>query len=205
MLPFKPLFLATLEKAFERYFSFHENTENLLHSLNGKVIALTIEPFNETVFLCPNLQTIQCLDNFLAQPDTHISGSLFALGLIGFNAKPMRSVFSGDIKIEGNVDVGRQFQKLFQELHIDTEKLLAHYMGISAAQKLTFFLKSSKQWKQETFQTLQLNTSEFLQEETRDLPAISEIEHFYHHVDLLRSDFDRLQMRLQRLEQRITP
>jgi ubiquinone biosynthesis protein UbiJ len=43
-----------------------------------------------------------------------------------------------------------------------------------------------------------------LQEETRDLPAVPEAELFYAEVDELRTDFDRLQSRIERLEKTMT-
>jgi len=39
-----------------------------------------------------------------------------------------------------------------------------------------------------------------LQEETRDLPAVPEMDIFYRQIDELRTDFDRLQSRIERLE-----
>jgi ubiquinone biosynthesis protein UbiJ len=60
--------------------------------------------------------------------------------------------------------------------------------------------RAGKEWGQESLETLRLNTSEFIQEESRDVPATAEIEEFYNEVDKLRLDFDRLQSRLERLE-----
>jgi ubiquinone biosynthesis accessory factor UbiJ len=48
-----------------------------------------------------------------------------------------------------------------------------------------------------------LNSSEFLQEETRDLPAKPEAELFYRHVDTLRMDYDRLAARIARLQSQL--
>ena len=43
------------------------------------------------------------------------------------------------------------------------------------------------------------NRKQFLQEETRNLPAKPEMEIFYRQIDKLRTDFDRLQSRIERL------
>ncbi|MFZ2311020.1 MAG: sterol-binding protein, partial [Methylobacter sp.] len=55
-------------------------------------------------------------------------------------------------------------------------------------------------WGKDSIETFRLNAAEFLQEETRDLPAGPEADIFYAQVDQLRTDFDRLQNRIDRLK-----
>jgi ubiquinone biosynthesis accessory factor UbiJ len=114
----KPLFIATLETALNQYLSLDENASQFLIPLAGKVIAITIEPFNETLYLCPTHDKIQCLESFVGEVDTTISGSLPALGLMGLSANPMRSIHNGMVKIDGDLEVGRKFQELFDKLNI---------------------------------------------------------------------------------------
>ena len=197
----KPLLIATLETALNRYLALDNNKEDLLIPLKGKIIALTVQPFNETLYLCPTGDSIQIIDHTLTSPDTTISGSAWALGLMGISAKPMRSVFSGEIKIEGDIQTGKQFQAVFKKLDIDLEGLLAQYAGDDLANRISQFFRSGQEWGKETIETFRLNTSEFLQEETRDLPAKPEIDIYYQQVDELRNDCDRLQARVERLSQ----
>ncbi|MEQ1560590.1 MAG: SCP2 sterol-binding domain-containing protein [Methyloglobulus sp.] len=200
----KPLLIATLETALNRYLALDHNKDDLLIPLKGKIIALTIQPFNETLYLCPNSDSIQIIDQTTLQPDTTISGSVWALGLMGISTKPMRSVFSGDIKIEGDIQTGKQFQKLFKKLDIDLEGLLAHYAGADLASRVSQFFRSGQEWGKETIETFKLNTAEFLQEETRDLPAKPEIDSFYQDVDELRTASDRLESRIERLNKTLS-
>lgn len=197
----KPLLIASIEAALNRYLALDVNKDDLLIPLKGKIIALTIQPFNETLYLCPTSDSIQIIDQTLTPPDTTISGSVWALGLMGISAKPIRSVFSGEIKIEGDIQTGQQFQALFKKLDIDLESLLAQYAGTDLASRVSQFFRSGLEWGQETIETFKLNTSEFLQEESRDLPAKPEVDIFYQHVDELRSACDRLQARVERLSQ----
>lgn len=200
----KPLLIATLETALNRYLALDNNKEDLLIPLKGKIIALTIQPFNETLYLCPTSDSIQIIDEITGPPDTTISGSVWALGLMGISAKPMRSVFSGEIKIEGDIQTGKQFQAVFKKLDIDLEGLMAQYTGHDIASKISQFFRSGQEWGKETIETFKLNAAEFLQEETRDLPAEPEIELFYRDVDALRNDSDRLECRIERLAQHLT-
>jgi ubiquinone biosynthesis protein UbiJ len=202
-MPIKPLLIAALESALNRYLALDNNKEDLLIPLKGKIIALTIQPFDETLYLCPTGDTIQIIDQTVTPPDTTISGSILALGLMGISAKPMRSVFSGEIKIEGDVQTSKLFQELFKKLDIDLEGLLAQYAGKELASGISQFFRSGQEWGKETIETFKLNAAEFLQEETRELPAKPEIDIFFQEVDDLRTAHDRLESRIERLEKRL--
>ena len=196
----KPLLMSALEAALNKYLSLDPSSGEFLAPLVGKVIAETITPFNETVYLCPSLDAIQLLDYSPEPPDTQLTGSVVALGLMGLSSKPMRSLFSGEVKIVGDMDTGRKFQELFAKLDINLERQLARYTGDTVAHNISQFFRAGQDWSKESVETFRLNASEFLQEETRDLPAGAEVDIFYAQVDELRTDFDRLQSRVERLE-----
>lgn len=196
----KPLLIGALETTLNKYLSLDEDIGFFLAPLVGKVIAVTIQPFDETIYLCPTPESIQLLDNIPDQPDTQLTGSVFALGLMGLSSKPMRSIFSGEVKIEGDMNTGRRFQELFAKLDIDLEEKLSHYTGDIIAHQMGQFFRAGQNWAKNSIETFRLNTSEFLQEETRDLPAGPEMDVFYRQVDELRTRFDRLQSRIERLE-----
>jgi len=196
----KPLLIGAFETAINSYLALDDNSHYLLAPLAGKIIAITIQPFDETIYLCPTDDAIQCLDISPEQPDTRITGSPWSLGLMSLSSKPMRSIFSGEVKIEGDTHTGRKFQDLFAKLDIDLEAKLARYTGDHLAQKIGQFFRSGQGWGKDSIETFRLNIAEFLQEETRDLPAVPETDIFYRQVDALRSDCDRLQSRIERLE-----
>lgn len=196
----KPLLIGALESAINSYLSLDQNKNSFLAPLNGKIIAITVQPFAETIYLCPTHESIQVLDYSPASPDTRISGSLWALGMMGLSSRPMRSLFSGEVKIEGDIRTGRKFQELFDKLDIDLEKTLSPYLGDLMAHQIAGFFKSGQNWAKNSTETFRVNLTEFLQEETRDLPAIPEMDIFYQQIDELRTDFDRLHSRTARLE-----
>jgi ubiquinone biosynthesis accessory factor UbiJ len=196
----KPLLMSALETALNQYLALDKNRGVFLRPLAGKVIAVTIQPFAETIFLCPTANSIQLLDYSPYQPDTRLTGSILALGLMGLSSKPMRSIFSGEVKIAGDIDTGQKFQELFANLDINLEQQLARYTGDTIAHNISQFFHAGQNWSKESMETFRLNASEFLQEETRDLPAVPEMDIFYSQVDELRTGFDRLQSRVERLE-----
>ncbi|MEY3759664.1 MAG: hypothetical protein RIR39_1155, partial [Pseudomonadota bacterium] len=199
----KPLLMSALETALNKFLEMDQNRAVFLAPLSGKIIAVTLLPFNETIYLCPTSDSIQLLDYSPDQPDTQLTGSVFAFGLMGLSSKPMRSIFSGEIKIEGDMQTGRKFQELFAKLDINLEQQLARYTGDTIAHNISQFFRAGQNWSKESIETFRLNASEFLQEETRDLPAVPEADLFYAQVDELRTDFDRLQSRVERLEKHL--
>jgi ubiquinone biosynthesis accessory factor UbiJ len=196
----KPLLMSALETALNKFLALDRNSSNFLAPLAGKIIAVNISTFNETIYLCPTNNSIQLLDYSPDQPHTQLSGSVFALGLMGLSSKPMRSIFSGEVKIEGDMNTGRKFQELFAKLDINLEQKLARFTGDTIAHNISQFFRAGQNWSKESIETFRLNASEFLQEETRDLPAGPEVDIFYRQIDELRTDFDRLQSRVERLE-----
>lgn len=196
----KALLMNAFEIAINQYLSLDPNASTFLAPLAGKVIKVTITTFNESLYLCPSIDAIQLMD-FSSEPvDTQLTGSVFAFGLMGLSSKPMRSIFSGDIQIEGDTQVGRKFQTLFSKLDINLEPHIARYAGDNVAQHLSQFFRSGHEWGKESIESFRLNVSEYLQEETRDLPSEPEIAIFHAQVDEIRTQFDRLQSRIQRLE-----
>ena len=196
----KPLLTGALEATLNQYLTLDQDSGYFLAPLAGKVIAVTIQPFDETIYLCPTTDSIQCLDHYPGLVDTRLSGSIWALGLMGLSATPMRPVFSGEVKIQGDMQTGHQFQALFAKLDIDLEEQLSHYTGDVIAHQLSRFFRAGQNWSKDALETFRLNAAEFLQEESRDLPSAPEIAIFYTQVDELRSDFDRLQSKIARLE-----
>ncbi|MCX7085390.1 MAG: SCP2 sterol-binding domain-containing protein [Methylococcales bacterium] len=192
--------MSALENALNSFLSLDAQSAKYLAPLAGKVISITIQPFNETLYLCPSDDSIQILDYSSIKADTQLTGSAFAFGLMGISASPMRSIFSGSVKIEGDMHTGRKFQELFAQLELNLEPLLARYTGDTIANNLSQLFRSGKNWGNESVETFNLNLSEFLQEETRDLPSAPEIDIFYTQVDNLRTDFDRLQSRIERIQ-----
>jgi ubiquinone biosynthesis accessory factor UbiJ len=195
----KPLLIGALETALNRYLALDDHVEQLLTPMAGKVIAVHITPFDETLYLCPTHDSIQMLESYRGPVDASLSGSLSALGLMGLSATPMRSFFKGEVRMEGDTEIARKLQRLFEKLDIDLEGKLARYTGSALARRLSGLVRGGRDWSRHSLTSFRLNLEEFLQEETRDLPAKPEAELLFKQIDDCRGDADRLSARLERL------
>jgi len=196
----KPLLTSAIETAINHTICLDEDISLFLTPMSGKVIAINVQPFNETIYLCPTTDKIQCLESYTNPADSTISGNLSALGLMGLSSTPMRSIFSGEVTIKGDTQLAHQFQQLFEKLDIDMEEQLSKFTGDIVAHKIGKLFRSSQSWTEESINTFKLNTKEFLQEETRDLPAGPEADILYQKIDDIRADFDRLSARIAQLK-----
>jgi ubiquinone biosynthesis protein UbiJ len=195
----KPLLIGVIETALNRYLALDDHLEQLLAPMAGKVIAVHVTPFDETLYLCPTHENIQMLESYQGHVDASLSGSLSALGLMGLSATPMRSFFKGEVRMDGDTQLAHKLQKLFAKLDINLEGKLARYTGEGFAHRLGNLFRGGRDWSRHSLTSFRLNLEEFLQEETRDLPAKPEAELLFKQIDDCRGDADRLKARVERL------
>ena len=193
------IFLSILENAISRFIALDPDAPQVLEPIKGKVIAIRCQRPDWTFYLCPSDHTIQLLEAFAGKPDTVLSGTPLDFLRLGLSKNPLSDLFTGQVKIEGDMETGRAFQTLFERLDIDWEEPLARLTGDVAAHRIGTWLRGGAQWGRESAQALKLNLTEYLQEEHRDLPTNYECEEWFKEVDDLRADADRLDARIRRL------
>lgn len=196
LMTVNPFLTGALEIALNRYIALDPDASLLLKPLTGKVIAIHFQPFHETLYLCPSEHNMQILDDYLGSPDATLTGSPIAFG-----AKSFGSALPEDsIAIGGDCEVGQAFLDLFAKLNIDFEEILSRYTGDIIAHRIGRFFRAGHHWMSDTLETMRLNVTEFVQEESRDLPARPETDIFYRKIDELQADLDGLQSRIEKLE-----
>jgi ubiquinone biosynthesis protein UbiJ len=197
---FPELFASLLGEAMERFLQLAPDSRHYIAPMAGKVIALRFVPFDGRIYLCPSETTIEVLPSFETEPDVTFTGSPLAFVRMGLGGSPRRALFAGEVAVEGDMNLARRFQRLFEKLDMDWEGLFSRIVGRGLAAHIFSGLRDSHAWRVETVEALQLNAAEYLQEESRELPATFEAEVFYQDVDTLRADCDRLEARILRLE-----
>jgi ubiquinone biosynthesis protein UbiJ len=105
-----------------------------------------------------------------------------------------------DIHIQGNMHTARALQQLLREIDIDWEEQLAQVIGDIPAHQLGNLTRSGLSWGQQVLQKFRLDASEYLRYEAELLPSRHAVEFFLSDIDTLRSDLDRLEARIRRLQ-----
>ena len=105
-------------------------------------------------------------------------------------------------EIFGSPEVAERFAKLLKLARPDLEEHAARWLGDVPAHALGDAVRAAGAWFDRAARALRANTAEFLQEESRSLPAALEAQAFYADVERLRDDVERAAARLARLERR---
>jgi ubiquinone biosynthesis accessory factor UbiJ len=105
-------------------------------------------------------------------------------------------------EISGSPEVAERFAKLLKLARPDLEEHAARWLGDVPAHALGGAARAAGAWLARAATALRADTAEFLQEESRALPAALEAQGFYADVERLRDDVERAAARLSRLERR---
>jgi ubiquinone biosynthesis protein UbiJ len=196
---------AMVERALGRWFLGSPARRAQMRPLAGRVIAVQIDPPGLTVYLIPDPEGLQVQTESSGRPDTTVSGSLPALLRLGLGHSAHQAMAAGDIRIDGNPDVATALRALFSDASREWRDRWSEALGPVIGGHLASGAAAVKAWTDRTAATIRADVAEFLQEETRELPAPAEGDAFLSDVDRLREGCDRLEARLARLRAETTP
>lgn len=192
--------LKALQKAINKAMLLDEHMPAKLQALENKTLEMIITPLNVNFFIHFKNGEIQLLDHYDTRADTIIHSN--PIGLIRLSLLPAsqaRSLFNDKIRMSGDIELGQQVKKLFDEMDIDWEGHLAHFTGDVIAHQIGSFIRKGMNLKQHFDDSMRQNLSEYLQEELRVVPSKNELEDFLVGVDELSLSVERLQAHVNHL------
>ena len=133
--------------------------------------------------------------------DCSICGSAPALSALLFSDNAQHALHEHNIELSGDSALMADMHRLIADLDIDWEDRLAPWLGDVFTHQVGRMSRQGGRYARESLQRVQQVTAEYLQEEARLLPGREELRYFSERNDELRLRIDRLQARLQRLEQ----
>lgn len=198
------LALKLLGQAINSYFSLDPEMAEKISAFKGRSIAIELQGLGKILYLLPQecasgeviIDVAEYIDG---EADTTIRGTplaLFKMGLVK-DAAPM--MLKGEIEIDGDVRLGKEFKKVLADMDIDREEHLSNLIGDAPAHSASQLLRKFSKWSRQSRDSLTSSLSEYLQEESRDVVSGAELKMFYNSVDKLRNDVDRLQARVENL------
>jgi ubiquinone biosynthesis protein UbiJ len=101
-----------------------------------------------------------------------------------------------DVSIEGDMELGQQIRTLLKNIDIDWEEYLSKLTGDTIAHKIGNTVRHLFQWGKQTKDNLRQDVSDYLIEESRQLPHRLEVEEFLEQVSATRDAVERLQAKL---------
>lgn len=197
--------LTTAEKALNRFLQLDPQTDSRLAPIIGRVICVQFQQVKYTVYFLIQKEGVRLLSDYTSTADVTLIGAPFDFLRLSKAASSSAALFESDIKVTGDLDVAKQFKKIFAELDVDWEEQLSTVTGDVIAHQIGNFMRSLGRWAKKSSASLQQDITEYVQEEVRWLPLRLEIQDFFRQVDRTRDDVERLAARVQRLQQRTAP
>ncbi|MDP3268244.1 MAG: SCP2 sterol-binding domain-containing protein [Legionella sp.] len=196
--------LKALQLAINQALSLDESMPDKLHALDSKVLEMVITPLNVNFFIQFKDKEIHLLDRYDGEPDTVIHSN--PIGLIRLSLLPAskaRSLFNDKVRMSGNIELGQDVKRLFDEIDIDWEGHLAHFTGDVVAHQIGSLVKKGLHFKKQFSETMRLNVTEYLQEELRAFPSKGEIDDFFTDIDELSLNVERVQAQVKQLMKKL--
>ncbi len=196
------LLCATVEVALNRYLALEPEVLQECAALEGRVIALEAQWPAWQLFVELTPSGVRVLQSWDTTADVVVRGEPGTLLRLAWQAGQGTAAIPLGLQVEGDAELLRRFSRMLARVGFDPEELAAKYLGDVAAHRLSQGLKSLLGWGQKAGNTLALDAAEYLREETRDLARASDVREWMDAVDVLREGVDRLEARLEHLEQR---
>lgn len=191
---------ATLLALINRAISLDRQAPQLLKKLNGASIAIHFKTkhFTKKILILINKTQIETIVNLEHPASVIIEGPPTAFLSLARH-KNIQAAAKLGLSFEGEVAVLETLQTLFFSATIDWEEFLSPWTGDIAAHTLSQWVRTFGARKTAIINSTLRSTTEYLTEEIQYFPTRPEIDHFLDKVDTLRSDTDRLTLRMERL------
>jgi ubiquinone biosynthesis protein UbiJ len=196
-----PELLKPLESILNRNIAGSSRARGLLAQVAGRSLELRLAPTSLRLRFVAGNEALTIATGGDTPADATIEGTPFAYARLAFG-DPAQSIRAGGAQVAGDAEVAQAFRKLFEAAQPDFEEELSRLTGDVAAHHLANFARGAFDFARRAGETLARNASEYLTEESRDLPLRYEVEEFLSGVDSLREAADRLEARLAALERR---
>ncbi|MGE4657878.1 MAG: SCP2 sterol-binding domain-containing protein [Gammaproteobacteria bacterium] len=191
--------LILVERTLNRYISESSVAQDVLQSLDGNSMCVVVEGLGFALSFTADGEEILVTTSDPATATVIIRGTPLNF-LSVFGSKSLQALTKAGVELEGDAEVASAFWKLLRAARPDLEEELSHIVGDVLAHQIGKTVKNLGDYGRRVFSALQMNTTEYLQEEARQLPPRLEIEGFFSSLEQLRDDVERTEYRITRLE-----
>ncbi len=191
--------LRPVAKILNRNIQESTPARELCLELSGMVAAVRVSNTALAAYFIVDDETIDVAATSSQDPDVIITGSLITLASLA-GQSGTTAIRDGSLDISGDAELAGQFQQLLSFARPDIEEELSGIVGDAAAHRLGELARSFGRWGRAARSTMGANIREYLQEESRDAPSRYEVEKFNTDVSKLRDAVDRIEARLNRLQ-----
>ena len=188
-----------VEKTFNRYIGLSSTAKREMAGLEGKSIQVIVRELNLAIIFIVEQNNFLIGNEAQEKIDCTISATILALLRLAVTDDGDESTFGRDFEMSGDMDTGKQFYEILKKVDVDWEEILSKYTGDVVAHKVGNGARALTKWGKETVDRLGRDLTEYLQEESRQLPTQTEIDDYIQQVDEVRLAVDRMEARVKKL------
>jgi ubiquinone biosynthesis protein UbiJ len=197
-----PLLNGALERIANRFILQDAERRRKMQPLQGKVLQLTVNEI-ASGFLLFSGERLEILGRYEGRPDSHLSLSLNALGLLKDKGLLMQYIRDGRIDLEGDPQPWQDLAALLKDPTIDVESLLVPYTGDILAHLLCRHGRELGTGVERRLMGARAHLGDYVREEARLAVGSLEVADFNDEVAELNKRLIRLQARLATLADKV--
>lgn len=198
-MPLKDLLCGLLETGVNQLHQLDNNAVKKRQNLNGTIIKVCLKTVSTPLFFVISTQQIDILSHFEGVPDCVIRIEGSALGKLQDNRQLTNLIKTGQLEVEGDIQLVQQFAILLTDMHIDWEEHLSKKVGDVLAHSLCALAKKTQLSISRQHKQVQKQTALYLTEELKMAPSGLEVAYFCEQISSLQSQTDALSTKLDAL------
>jgi ubiquinone biosynthesis protein UbiJ len=195
-----PLITAGLETALNRILYRDRGLKPARQRLNGKVLTLRLTEFSYPLVLVFSEQQLDVLSDWQDSSDCTVITSLKTLTKLRDRQQLTPLIRSGELQVDGDLQVVQQFSALMDLAELDPAEYLAPWVGDIAAQGISQRSQQAFRFFTGEVQRRQDYLGQAITEEWRVAPGSLELAWFSEEVDAMERSLEALDARLAQLE-----
>ena len=172
---------------------------DLLSSLHGKSLGVEVRGPGVTIVVSAENEKLRLEFAKDSSATATVSGTPLAL-LASLRGDALSGFKDSGIAISGDAEAAEDFATLLRLARPDLEEQLSHLAGDIVAHRIGSAVRNARDWSKQAVSALGMNTTEYLQEESRQLPTRVEVDGFFAEIERLRDAAERV---AARVDQRI--
>ncbi|WJD50528.1 MULTISPECIES: ubiquinone biosynthesis protein UbiJ [unclassified Enterobacter] len=199
-MPFKPLMTAGIERVLNTFLYRPQALKPARQRLQGKVLRIVVKELSTPLVLAFSERQLDVLGEWEGEADCTVITRLRVLPTLRDRKQLTSLIRSGELEVQGDLQVVQNFGALMDLAEFDAAELLAPWTGDIAAEGISQALRGGTAFVRKNFQRQQQYVAETLTEEWRMAPGALEVAWFAEETAAIARSVDALTHRLEKLE-----
>ena len=168
-MPIKPLVTAGIENVPNTFLYRSPALKTARQRLNGKVLRIVLKEFSTPLVLVFSERQLNVLGEWEGEADCYVITHMSVLPKLRDRQQLTALIRSGELEVEGDLQVVQNFVALADLAEFDPAELLAPYIGDIAAESISKVLRGGSSFLRKGLKRQQRYVAEVITEEWREI------------------------------------